>query len=146
VELSEIEEVFLLKGDDRWTEDKIKRRGQNGSFTYQRKYRGCQDKNGDYCQEIRKPLTSMQYVLLKEERRDKDYKAVVRQRYHFIHNGLPYSIDVYDNIHGQEKTYILRFANLNGQEARSLIPSFLVATEDVRLDARYTLHSIARIQ
>lgn len=146
MELSEIEEVFLVNEDDRWSEDKLKKRGQNNSFTYQRKYRSCQDKNGDYCQEIRKPLTSMQYVLLKEQRSDKNYRAIVRQRYHFIYNDLPYSIDVYDNILGNDKTYILRFANLTGQEGRSFIPTFLIAKEDVRLDVRYTLHNIAKIQ
>jgi hypothetical protein len=69
----------------------------------------------------------MQYVLLKEERIDKNYKPVVRQRYHFIHNDLPYSIDVYDNLFGRDKTYILRFANLTKVDGRSLIPNFLVA-------------------
>lgn len=88
----------------------------------------------------------MQYVLLKEERRDKNYNPVVRQRYHFIYNDLPYSIDVYDNLLGQDKTYILRFANLTKVDARSLVPNFLVAGEDVRLDSRYTLQSIAKIK
>jgi len=88
----------------------------------------------------------MQYVLLKEQRSDKNYRAIVRQRYHFIYNDLPYSIDVYDNILGNDKTYILRFANLTGQEGRSFIPTFLIAKEDVRLDVRYTLHNIAKIQ
>jgi len=40
-----------LKVDDaKWSEDKIKRRGQNNSFTYQRKYRAIKNKDGDYCQ------------------------------------------------------------------------------------------------
>ncbi len=39
VELEDIEEIFLEK-DEKWSEDKIKKRGQNNSFTYQRKYRG----------------------------------------------------------------------------------------------------------
>ena len=33
-----------------YVEDKIKKRGQNNSYTYQRKYRGKQNEEGDYTQ------------------------------------------------------------------------------------------------
>lgn len=68
---------------------------------------------------------------------------MVRQRYHFIHHDLPYSIDIYDNLLGEEKTYILRFANPNSQDPASLVPDFLFAIQDVRRDSRYSLREIA---
>jgi len=144
VELSDIEEIFLDK-DEKWSEDKIKKRGQNNSYTYQRKYRGRQNETGDYVQEIRKPLTSLQYVMLREEKADKGYKVVNRQRYHFVYNDHPYTIDVYENIYGRPKTFILRFANNKQLDPRTLIPGFLTAHEDVRKDARFTLNSIAKL-
>lgn len=51
--------------------------------------------------------------MLRESKVDKTLKTVNRQRYNFVHNNLPYSIDVYDNIYGEPKTYILRYANNN---------------------------------
>lgn len=43
VESAEIEEIFLKNQDAQWSEDKLKKRGQNNSYTYQRKYRSKQD-------------------------------------------------------------------------------------------------------
>lgn len=39
VETAQIEEAFLVNEDARYEEDKIKKRGMNNSYTYQRKYR-----------------------------------------------------------------------------------------------------------
>ncbi len=50
VEYADIEEGFLVNEDPRYDEDKIKRRGQNNSYTYQRKYRTKKNQNGDYVQ------------------------------------------------------------------------------------------------
>ncbi len=144
VELSDIEEIFLEK-DEKWSEDKIKKRGQNNSFTHQRKYRGQKNSEGDYVQEIRKPLTSLQYVMLREEKADKSYKVINRQRYNFVYNDHPYAIDIYDNIYGRPKTYIIRFANPKSEDPKTLIPDFLTATEDVRLNQNYSLKAIARL-
>ena len=90
----------MINKDEKWSEDKIKKRGQNNSYTYQRKYRSKANEVGDYPQEIRKPLTSLQYVMLREEQADPSYKVVNRQRYVFVHESLPYSIDVYSDILG----------------------------------------------
>lgn len=146
MESSEIEEIFLTNSDDKWSEDKIKKRGQNNSYTYQRKYRSKQDEKGDYPQEIRKPLTSLQYVMLREERADAGYQVVNRQRMVFVDKDLPYSVDVYNNIQGKDKTYILRFANLENKDPLSLVPGFLKVQKDVRSDPQYSLRNIARVQ
>jgi hypothetical protein len=83
--------------------------------------------------------------MLREEKLDKNYKIINRQRYNFIHNNLPYSIDVYDNIYGQPKTYILRFANNSNQPKDTLIPEFIEKVEDVTKNAKFSLKNIARI-
>ena len=136
----------MLNNDGKWSEDKIKKRGQNNSYTYQRKFRSKQNEEGDYPQEIRKPLTSLQYVMLREERADPNYKVVNRQRYHFVYNDLPYSIDVYENINENDKTYVLRFANIYGADPSTLIPDFVKVQKDVRADPQYSLRSIAKIK
>ena len=146
METSEIEEIFLVNNDEKWSEDKIKKRGQNNSYTYQRKYRSKQNEEGDYPQEIRKPLTSLQYVMLREERADPLFKVVNRLRCVFVHNEVPYSVDIYHNPMGQEKVHILRFNNPEGKDPASLIPAFLKVQKDVRSDKNYTLKSIAKAE
>ncbi len=83
--------------------------------------------------------------MLREEKADKNFHVINRQRYHFVYNEHPYNIDVYNNLYGREKTYILRFANPRKQDSKALFPDFLVAIEDVRLDQRYSLKNIAKI-
>lgn len=87
VEVSDIEETFLVNTDPKYDEDKLKKRGSNNSFTYQRKYR-CVKDDDNYSQEIRKPLTSLQYVTLKEQKADMDFETVFRQRMSFVYNNL----------------------------------------------------------
>ena len=146
VEVSEIEEIFLMNSDEKWSEDKIKKRGQNNSYTYQRKYRSKQNQEGDYPQEIRKPLTSLQYVMLREERADPKYRVVNRFRSVFVWQDVFYSVDVYNDIMGQDKVYILRFGNNEQKDAQSMLPNFITVEKDVRSDPKFSLRSIASIE
>jgi hypothetical protein len=45
---------------------------------------------------------------------------------------------------GQDKVYILRFANNEGKDPQSLIPDFIKVVKDVRSDSQYSLKRIAR--
>lgn len=69
------------------------------------------DTDGDYPQEIRVPISSMQYVQLRDEKADKNYKTTNRQRVQFIIGSIQYSIDVWKNIYGREEACVLRFSN-----------------------------------
>jgi hypothetical protein len=129
--------------DKKWTEDKIKKRGQNNSYTYQRKYRAAKNEQGEYNQELRIPLTSLQYVELREEKANSEYNVTKRERVHFIINSVHYTVDVYDNLYGQDKTYILRFANAQRVDGRTLVPPFLNIEKDVRQDPKFELKNIA---
>lgn len=106
-------------------EDRIKRRGQNNNYTYQRKQRAAKNQEGDYTQEVRTPLSALQYVHLKEEKADKKYKPIHLERTHFIIGSTHFSIDTWQGLYGQEETYILRFANPDKAEARSLVPEWI---------------------
>jgi hypothetical protein len=83
--------------------------------------------------------------MLREEKADKTFKVVNRQRYNFVYNGHPYAVDIYDNIYGRPKTYIIRFANLKNLDPRELIPDFVTVIEDVRLNPNYSLKAIAKL-
>lgn len=82
--------------------------------------------------------------MLREEAADPQYEVINRQRYVFVNGDLPYSIDVYNNIMGQDKVHILRFANNEGKDPQSLIPDFIKVVKDVRSDSQYSLKRIAR--
>ena len=83
--------------------------------------------------------------MLREERADSIYKVVNRQRCVFVERDLPFSIDVYNNILGQEKVYILRFNNAEGKDPKALIPEWITVQKDVRADKQYSLRSIAKL-
>lgn len=84
--------------------------------------------------------------MLREERTDPNFKVVNRLRCVFVDKDLPYSVDIYSNLLGQEKTYILRFNNAEGKDPTSLVPSFIKVQKDVRSDQQYTLKNIAKAQ
>ena len=64
IETSTIEETFLKNENPEYDEDKLKKRGSSMSFTYQRKFK-CKKNNENFSQEIRKPLTPLQYMSIK---------------------------------------------------------------------------------
>lgn len=99
----------MTNQDSRYEEDTIKKRGYNNNFTYRRKYRTKKNENGDYVQEIRKPLTSLQYVTLKEQNLDPNFNVVKRRRILFAFNDVPFAIDIYDEVNGEKNVHLLRF-------------------------------------
>lgn len=143
VEYAEIEEGFLVNEDPRYEEDKIKRRGQNNSYTYQRKYRTTKNQNGDYVQEIRKPLTSLQYVTLKEQSLDHNFNVIQRRRAQFVYNNISFAIDIYDEINGEKNVHLLRF-NSQTEQPEALIPEFIEFVKNVKKDKNYSLREISR--
>jgi hypothetical protein len=132
-----------MNEDPRYDEDKIKRRGQNNSYTYQRKYRTKKNLNGDYVQEIRKPLTSLQYVTLKEQSLDHNFEVIKRRRAHFVYNNISFSIDIYDEINGEKNVHLLRF-NSQTEQPEALIPEFVELIRNVKKDKVFSLREIAR--
>ena len=84
--------------------------------------------------------------MLREEKADTKFNVINRQRCVFVHRELPYSVDIYNNILGQEKVYILRFANNEGKDAAGLIPDFIKVIKDVRSDSQYSLRNIATVK
>ena len=54
-----------------------------------------------------------------------------------------YSIDVYSNILGEEKVYLLRFISKPGSE-NEFIPPFIDAIKNVKNEKCYRLRSIAK--
>jgi hypothetical protein len=62
--------------DPKWIEDRIKRRGQSNNYTYQRRLRAAKNEEGDYTEEVRTPLSALQYVQLKEEKSDENYQNI----------------------------------------------------------------------
>lgn len=95
---------------------------------------------------MRTPLSALQYVQLKEEKADKKFKPIQLERTHFIIGSTHFSIDTWQGLYGQEETYILRFANPDKAEPKSLVPEWLEVLEDVRESRKYELKEIARIK
>lgn len=146
MEYAENEEVVLVNEDSKWAEDKIKRRGQNGNYTYQRKQRAAPNQDGDFTQEVRTPLSALQYVQLKEDKADKHYRIVTVERAQFIVGSTLFTVDTWTNLYGRERVHLLRFANPDKVAAAKLIPEWIEVEEDVRENPKYASRNIARIQ
>lgn len=98
-ETSEITEIFLKNEDPDIEEDKLKKRGSHDSFTYQRKSK--YKKADDHSKEVRTPITSLQFVTIKENNSDPDFNIIERERINFVFKNLSYCVDVYSNIEGE---------------------------------------------
>lgn len=63
---SETEEIFLKNQNSRYNHDRIRKRGQDNSYTYQRRHVGPYHADSQF-REVRKvPLNSLQYATLAE--------------------------------------------------------------------------------
>ncbi len=98
----------------------------------------------EYRQEVRKPLTSLQYVMVREQLADPSYESVSRQRINFVYKNKAFNIDIYDNIEGLEKAYILRFNNNEKVDGKTVIPPFIEFIRDVRMEKGFQLVNIAK--
>ncbi len=95
-------------------------------------------------EEIRKKLSSLQYVLLKEDLKDPDFETNVRKRIDFTWDNKSYEIDIYNNILGEETVYILRYSPQKGKE--NLLPDFIKVIKDIKKDNKYSLREICRVK
>jgi hypothetical protein len=104
------------------------------------------NEEGEFTQEVRTPLSALQYVQLKEEQADKNFRIVAVDRSQFIVGSTIFTVDTWSNLYGREHTHLLRFANPDKVSGKSLVPEWIEVEEDVREDARYASRNIARIQ
>jgi len=74
-------------------QDKIKKRGQDNSYTYQRKYVGHYHSDNKFREVMRVSLNSLQYATLAEQEKDFRYRPVHIKRINFSLNGYYFAID-----------------------------------------------------
>lgn len=100
---SEIEVVYLRNENPRYVQDKIKKRGQDNSYTYQRKFVGPYDPQQPFREVLRVSLNSLQFATLNEQQAHPDFRPVHIKRVNFEWQGTYFSLDQYDHIpnHGQ---------------------------------------------
>lgn len=82
--------------------------------------------------------------MVREQLADPNYEAITRQRINFVFKSKAYNIDIYDNIEGLEKAYILRFNNNDKVDGKTLIPSFIEFIRDVRMESGFQLVNISK--
>jgi hypothetical protein len=90
-------------------QDKIKKRGQDNSFTYQRKYVGRYSSDNQFREVVRVSLNSLQYATLANQEKDVKYRPVNIKRISFSANGYYFAIDKIDHVKGYPNAYLLRF-------------------------------------
>ena len=90
-------------------QDKIKKRGQDKSFTYQRKFVGPYSPLDEFREVVRASMNSLQYETLSEEMADPFYKPIRIKRVNFTYNNVYFSLDRHDYIRDYNNAILLRF-------------------------------------
>lgn len=86
-----VEEVFLASktGEER----KVRRRGQNGAFSYVYSRRST-DQESDMRNELRKPISAQEYLSIIEANAHPAKEPVKKQRITFVYQSKAFKIDV----------------------------------------------------
>ena len=125
-------------------QDKIKRRGQDNSFTYQRKYVGKYNPEDEFREVVRTSINSLQYATLHHEESDPNFRPIRIKRVNFSWNNTYFSLDRHDYIKDHKDALLLRFEAGQGRDPLPIIPPWIMPGTDVREDPKFTLRSIAR--
>jgi len=74
-------------------QDKIKKRGQDNSYTYQRKFVGPYNPNDKFREVVRVSLNSLQYATLHQEQINPEFRPIHLKRRNFQWNATYFSLD-----------------------------------------------------
>lgn len=107
--VSNVEEIYLTNENPRFIQDKIKKRGQDNSYTYQRKFVGLYDPSERYREVVRTSLNSLQYATLSENEADPYFRPIHIKRINFTWNNTYFSLDQHDYIKDNKGCILLRF-------------------------------------
>lgn len=124
-------------------QDKIKKRGQDNSFTYQRKYVGRYSEDRKFREVVRVSLNSLQYATLAQQEKDAHYRPVHMKRTNFSVNGYYFAIDEIDHVKGYPKARFLRFEADFDRDISSIVPEWITVLKDVRTEPEFNLSRIA---
>jgi hypothetical protein len=85
-EVFEVEETYLLNSNpEKIEEDKVRKRGQNGSYSFSRtiKYKVRGDKAE--ADTVKRPLTALEYLRQISTKKDPKFKTLRKERTTFIY-------------------------------------------------------------
>ena len=90
-------------------QDKIKKRSQDKSFTYQRKFVGPYNPHNEFREVVRVSINSLQYETLSQQTADPFYKPIKIKRVNFAYKNVYFSLDRHEYIKDYNEAILLRF-------------------------------------
>ena len=130
--------MFLRSGEE-GCESKIRKRGQNGSYTYIHSLRIRGDDNHKH--ELKKPITARDFNILCEQR-DEKRRPLNKVRKCFIYIQQLYVIDSVE-ITNKKRVSLLRFDTQAKDEKEVHMPPFLNVIKEVSDDKEYSSYVMA---
>jgi hypothetical protein len=140
---SDIEQIYLKNDNPRYVQCKIKKRGQDNSFTYQKKYVSHYNPQSLFREVVRVQLNSLQYATLAENEVDSKFRPVHIKRFSFSVEGFYFSIDQIDFIKNHKGALVLRFEADKERDPLEIIPPWIRVIDDVRTNKDFNLSKIA---
>ena len=123
--------------------DRIRKRGQDQSYTYQRRYMGPYHPGNAFRQSRKVSLNSLQYATLAKNESNPCYRPVHFKRKNFEWNSYYFNIDTFDYIKDHPGAILLRFqldAELNPNE---IVPPWIRVIRNVRDEKEFNMNCIA---
>ena len=141
VQKIEIEQVYL-KSCSQGYEERVRRRGQNGSFVYYRTCKMLTDEI-DTRLEIEDQITGYEYVGAIKTSADPSCHKIIKKRHCFLWKNIYYELDVIDQPKNGKKLILLE-AEITSQNDELEIPKFIKIDKEVTGDKKFTNFGIAR--
>jgi len=140
----EVEETYLLNSNpEKIDEDKVRKRGQNGSYSFSRtiKYKVRGDKAE--ADTVKRPLTALEYLRQISTKKDPKFKTLRKERTTFIYEKQSFIVD---KILTEEPVTLLRFSSKKGEEGSVKIPDWIKLGDNVTKDKKYSTFQLCLIK
>eukprot|EP01017_Pseudomicrothorax_dubius_P004048 TRINITY_DN1072_c0_g1_i1.p2 TRINITY_DN1072_c0_g1~~TRINITY_DN1072_c0_g1_i1.p2 ORF type:complete len:494 (+),score=140.30 TRINITY_DN1072_c0_g1_i1:36-1484(+) len=134
----QVEEMFLKKERTGATSS-IRKRGQNGNYTYSQTTRLPPNEKGERV-EIKRQLSAREYLTLYNQR-DESLMILHKERITFLVASQPYILDIFLN--GSDRLAILR-VETDKSDTNLKLPPFLNINREVTHDDAFSSYAIAQ--
>ncbi len=142
VQKIDIEQVYLLPRVKGY-EERVRRRGQDGSFVY---YKTCKMPTGQVGVRIEteEQITGYEYIDAIKKFADPIRHRIIKQRNCFLWNNTYYELDVISQPKFKQRLILLEVESTDSGQ-NLLIPDFIKIEREVTDDKKFENHSIAKM-
>lgn len=129
-------EQHYLKSDEKDVEERVRKRGQDGSFVYYYT-RKTPTKDKSIRLETERQITGYEYLKSIKNESNPDCQKIVKKRHCFLWNNIYYELDVIE-IPKRHKSLTFLEIEMTDQNQELIIPKFIQIDREVTGEKRYS--------